>query len=144
MHETAGKKPRGRAGNPITPWFPALMWMLFVYTLSAQTVLPSPSRFGITDKMAHFIVFGVLGLALAYGRYRSPRRPPHWVPIGVGILYGVLDEMHQAFVPRRTPELLDFVADVAGVLVGYAFVALLLAVLGRAVAGAAQRRHARG
>lgn len=130
MHESAGNKPRGRAGNPFTPWIPAVIWSLVVYTLSAQTALPNPRSFGITDKIAHFIIFTVLGLALAYGRYRSPRRPPHWLIVAAGLLYGVLDEVHQAFVPNRHPDVADFIADASGVLVGYGVVVLVVGVVG--------------
>lgn len=47
---------------------------------------------------------------------------PHWIAIGAGLLYGVVDEVHQAFVPRRAPELGDVLADWAGVIVGYAMI----------------------
>jgi VanZ family protein len=130
MQPDAADKPRGRAGNPFTPWIPAVIWSLVVYTLSAQTALPNPRQWGITDKMAHFAVFAVLGLALAYGRYRSPRRPPHGLLVAAGLLYGVLDEVHQTFVPNRHPDVADFIADAAGVLVGYGVVVLAAAVVG--------------
>lgn len=144
MHEFAGNKPRGRAGNPFTPWIPAVVWSLVVYTLSAQTVLPNPRSFGITDKHAHFIIFAVLGLALAYGRYRSPRRPPHWLILAAGLLYGVLDEVHQSFVPNRHPDVADFIADAAGVLLGYGVVVVVVAVFGAVVQRVAGRRGAEG
>ena len=133
-------KPRGRAGNPITPWIPAVIWILVLYTLSAQTALPNPRRWGITDTDAHFIVFGVLGITLAYGRLRSPRRPPHWLVMAAGLLYGVLDEVHQSFVPNRHPSVSDFLADAAGVLLGYGAVVLLVA----RAAAAARRFASRG
>lgn len=121
-----------------------MIWSLVVYTLSAQTALPSPRSFGVTDKEAHFIVFAVLGLALAYGRYRSPRRPPHWLIVAAGLLYAVLDEVHQSFVPNRHPDVADFIADAAGVLLGYGVVVVVVAVFGAVVRRVAGRRGAEG
>jgi VanZ family protein len=37
----------------------------------------------------------------------------------VGVLYGVTDEFHQAFVPGRSVSVFDWIADVVGVLMGY-------------------------
>jgi len=36
-----------------------------------------------------------------------------------GALYGITDEWHQMYVPGRTPDLADWIADVVGVLLGY-------------------------
>ena len=43
----------------------------------------------------------------------------------MGALYGGSDEWHQSFVPGRSPTLGDWVADVAGVVLGYGLVLLL-------------------
>ena len=140
MSKTAANTPRGRAGNPFTPWVPAGIWSAVVYTLSAQSALPNPRQWGITDKGAHFIVFAVLGLTLAYGRYRSPRRTPHWLIVVAGLLYAVMDEVHQAFVPNRHPDVADFIADAGGVLVGYGLVVAVMVVVGAISRSFASRR----
>ncbi len=36
--------------------------------------------------------------------------------MGISILYGLLDEYHQSFMPYRSATLIDFVKDVIGVL----------------------------
>lgn len=104
----------------VAPWIPSVAWVLVLYTASAQASIPSPSRWGLTDKQVHFAVYAVLGGTLAWGWWRSRRAVPHWVAVGAGLLYGVLDEVHQAFVPGRSPEMGDVLADWAGVIVGYA------------------------
>jgi VanZ family protein len=43
-----------------------------------------------------------------------------------GLAYGATDEFHQAFVRGRTPDWVDWSADVVGVLIGYALVLLLV------------------
>jgi VanZ family protein len=40
--------------------------------------------------------------------------------IGLCALYGASDEFHQAFVPYRTPDILDWITDVAGAALGVA------------------------
>ena len=43
----------------------------------------------------------------------------------VGLLYGAIDEWHQAFVPHRIPSMGDWLADAAGVVVGYLVITYL-------------------
>ena len=105
-----------------TPWLPAFAWILALYTASAQSSLPSPSRWGLNDKQVHFMVYGVLGVTLAWGWLKSRGAVPHWIAVASGLLYGVADEVHQAFVPGRAPEVGDALADWAGVIVGYGLV----------------------
>lgn len=106
----------------IGPWLPAVAWILVLYTASAQTSIPSPSRWGLTDKQVHFAVYAVLGVTLGWGWLRARGNVSHRIALGSGLLYGVLDEVHQAFVPGRAPEIGDVMADWAGVIVGYSLV----------------------
>jgi VanZ family protein len=39
--------------------------------------------------------------------------------VGLGVLYGVLDEWHQSFVPGRVVSVADWAADIIGVVLGY-------------------------
>ena len=43
-------------------------------------------------------------------------------------LYGVSDEVHQAFTPERTPDVRDLLADALGAALGVAAILLLRAV----------------
>lgn len=71
------------------------------------------------DKVAHAGVFAVLCVLLLFGaRFPSGWRAAPW--IGLACLYGLLDEIHQSFVPGRSVEVLDGVADVVGAVLGYA------------------------
>jgi VanZ family protein len=69
-------------------------------------------------KGAHFAEFFVLG-ALAYWalrRGRLPRWRATWMlrALGLAVLYALVDEAHQAFVPNRTPSLYDSGIDSLG------------------------------
>ena len=75
--------------------------------------------FGDHDgKVVHFFEYGMLGFLCAHATSRTwPRRPrPRMLALGAFLAsaFGLSDELHQAFVPGRTAELLDFVADVLG------------------------------
>ena len=70
------------------------------------------------DKLAHLVLYGVLGASLARGR-KLQGHLPHAVLILLGALYGASDEWHQSFVPGRHVSALDWMADLCGVAVGY-------------------------
>jgi len=61
------------------------------------------------DKVAHFVCFSVITALLWRG---TAGRAPLAVLASV-MAFGALDEVHQIFVPTRSAELLDFVADAA-------------------------------
>ena len=99
---------------------------MVLFLLSAWPDPPIPSWFYGSDKIGHATLYGVLGVALAYGRVGAMAPPPHWTMILVGALYGATDEWHQAFVRGRTPDWGDWMADVTGVLLGYTLVLVLV------------------
>ncbi|MBD0319601.1 MAG: VanZ family protein [Gemmatimonadetes bacterium] len=66
--------------------------------------------------MSHFGAYSVFGAALAYGGAATGVGA---LPLVIaGSLYGVSDEVHQSFVPGRSPDPLDWVADTLGVIAG--------------------------
>jgi VanZ family protein len=85
-----------------------------------------PYLFHGEDKVAHLVLYAVLGVALAWGRSRRHPSAPHPATLwGVGFLYGVSDELHQAFTPGRDVSLGDLAADAVGVALGYWIFTLL-------------------
>lgn len=99
----------------------ALGWAVVIYTLSSQTGLNVPPLFSGQDKLLHALIFGILGFlvagALLPAAHRTRRRHIVMAVVLVAV-YGVLDEIHQHFVPGRTPEVLDVLADIGGGLMG--------------------------
>ena len=101
---------------------PAILWALIIFTGSSIPAEDFPDLSIFTyDKMFHFVLFGFLCYflfrALRY-QTRFPKLALHalWVAFFMTVLYGVFDELHQALVPGRSPEALDFLADSVGAL----------------------------
>ena len=99
------------------PWLPALAWAALIFSLSGQPRLVIDLELN-TDKLAHFLAYAVLGALLAYAQTRTGWPPA--VAYALGIAYGASDEWHQSFVPGRSSEVADWLADAAGVLVAVA------------------------
>ena len=87
-----------------------------IFWLSHQTGLPTPQFFPHQDKLAHFSEYALLGfLAMRCFRHYVKRTDLLFlISLGFCSLYGVLDEIHQYFVPGRTSDILDWLADTVG------------------------------
>ena len=89
----------------------------------------------IIRKTAHVTEFFILGSLLywAFRRGRWPRWRAAWMlqALAAAVLYSLLDEFHQAFVPNRTPSLLDSGIDSLGAALSQAFVYLRHVTLAR-------------
>jgi VanZ family protein len=100
--------------------FPWQLMMILIFILSSIPGDRFPEiQFRFADKVAHFFVFGILGLLLA----RSIRITlnPFWKSkyivwsILIGIFYGLIDEWHQMFIPGRYASMSDLIADLLGI-----------------------------
>lgn len=96
----------------LAAWLPAATWAACIFFLSSRPKLPGPEIANF-DKAAHFGAYAVLGWLLAFAAERSRVRLA--VAVGLGLLYGAGDEIHQMYVPGRSPDVMDWVADAAGV-----------------------------
>jgi VanZ family protein len=97
--------------------------------------LPDPGGTpgGISDKTAHVLIYAALGAslvrALAGGRITAMTMARILLAGALGTLYGVSDEIHQHFVPPRTPDILDVAADSIGAFTGAIVMALVARLL---------------
>lgn len=101
------------------------LWAAAIFAVSSVPGSNVPGRFGY---LAHFVEYGVLGALLAVGLGR--RRDPvgrALVAIALASAYAVTDEIHQFFVPGRSTDPLDWLADTAGALVAVAIVSSVTA-----------------
>lgn len=112
----------------LTAWGPALAWVVVLFLLSRITRVPSSLDVlaVLPDKAVHATLYTALGVALAWGRRTSRWKPHPFLLLALGSLYGALDEWHQSFVPRRSPEPADWLADTMGVILGYLAAAVWL------------------
>lgn len=122
--------PLSAARSALVAWAPAVAWagLLFLASSIPGDEVPQPS-FVLADKLVHGAVYAVLGFLCARGIRLSVVRAntdAFVCVLGVGLatLYGVLDEVHQMFVPSRSPEFLDLVADLVGASLGAAIFAV--------------------
>jgi VanZ family protein len=107
-------------------WGPGAIWVVVLFFLSEIESTSAMSWIFVDDKIVHFLLYSVLGATLAWGWARMGRRVAPWAVVSVGVVYGLLDEWHQSFVPGRSPSLGDAFADLAGTVAGFALVAGLL------------------
>ena len=106
-------------------WLPAAVYMGLIWTLSSLSLTDwSVSRVPFGDKGVHLVEYGVLGLLVAHAALRTwPRRHAlrtATLALFLTVLFGFVDEVHQAVVPGRESEALDLVADAAGAGLGVA------------------------
>ena len=79
----------------------------------------------LRDVVGHMALYGVLGMlamVVLACWVAGPTRQARWALLtaGLGVLYGVLDEYHQSFVPGRSASAMDVVVDSVGVTLGLA------------------------
>jgi len=93
--------------------------MAVIWLLSAQTgETLAPMWVNPPDKVLHLAEYGILGLALGYALGASP--PAALAAVALGTAWGGLDEWHQTLVAGRSASILDWLADLAGLVLGVA------------------------
>ena len=91
-------------------WLWPVVIAVLIFSASSRSTVAGP-RIPNFDKVVHFSVYGLLGTLAC--RAIAGRRGAWWALIVVSA-YGATDEWHQYFVPGRSTELADWVADTAG------------------------------
>jgi len=110
----------------LASWAPAALWAMALFLLSHQSSVPGVASFLHADKVAHFVLFAVLGTTLAWAGRKKGRGKALVFLVLLGVAYAATDEWHQSFVPSRDPSYGDFLADTVGVVVGFVLTRLLL------------------
>ena len=102
-------------------WGPVCLYAAFIFYLSSQSFFPDtlPSYIEkLGDKSHHMMAYDLFGLLwyrafrFCGGSWAAPRAVT--LSILACTLYGVTDELHQAFVPLRESDLWDLAADTVG------------------------------
>ena len=84
----------------------------------------------VIRKIAHFSIYTVVGiLVMAFiSTYQIKEKNRIIISTIIGIIYACSDEIHQSFVPERSPMITDVMIDTMGVMLG-----ILLIMLGKAI-----------
>lgn len=119
----------------ISRWLPLAAWVVLIFGLSSIPGLSTedvdlPRWF---DKIVHGIEYAILAILIyrgfGYGHVR-----PRWITVVIAVATGAglaaLDELYQSTVPGRDSNVLDFAADMVGVLSG-----TLLAIIRQRIRG---------
>jgi VanZ family protein len=115
-------------------WAPVAAQMAAIFAISSMTAVPDMPG-GLNNYTGHAIGYGLLGAlafrAFAGATWAGLTRGAGLRAIALSSAYGVTDEWHQSFVPNRTTDLHDWVADTVGALIGVLIVLLLARLAGR-------------
>lgn len=99
-------------------FIPTLIYICVIWIVSS-----GPIEFHVAggfDKVLHLIEYSILGVLLAFGIELRMKEFPEkiYFILFIGLLFGMMDEIHQYYVPSRTFDLFDLFADIAGVMIG--------------------------
>jgi|SRR5208283_4432308 len=109
-------------------WVPALIYALFIFSLSNRAYPDAQPIF--STKVFHPIEYLVMGVFISL-----PLLPALWEKgllafstrvFLLGVLFAASDELHQAFIPGRTPRLTDIIFwDLMGISLAWAAILIV-------------------
>lgn len=121
-----------------------IVWMIFIFTMSSFDANESSSQSNfivdlivnilnidnvdvisyIVRKLAHFTEYLILGI-LVCNMLRCYDKK-YYLAIIICVLYAISDEVHQAFVPGRSPQIYDMLIDSFGSICGIVLVNIFI------------------
>lgn len=97
-----------------------LIWTIFVLLLLTVPMPIDTSEVievSFADKVAHFFMFGIFSYLVIYTyREKFENKGIYLVSAVSGLLYSVLGELIQSFLPNRTVSIADIYAGAVGIL----------------------------
>ena len=114
---------------------PLIFYWLLILTLTSLPGYDMPDV-KINDKIEHFLAFGGLGFLLYLSlriqdKFHLFKKLPWLFTFLFVALYAAFDELHQLFIPGRSCDINDWIADIIGVNIGIAIMALLFFMFGK-------------
>jgi VanZ family protein len=84
----------------------------------------------LSDKAKHFIAYFLLSVMLDFALSFQKKKPwlskySNFFTFIIVAFYGILDEIHQSFIPGRSCDIHDWYADISGAFLGMALAFLL-------------------
>jgi VanZ family protein len=106
-------------------WLIVVVYAAAIFIQSGQPAALSGQNWPGADKLLHFAAYALMAVLICRALAAAPmgQRPTVQIALAavwLASLYGGSDELHQALVPERSAEFLDWIADLAGSLAGAA------------------------
>lgn len=79
--------------------------------------------------VAHFCEFAGLGFLFANFIFSLKNKPKPILSFSLSSLYALTDEIHQYFVPGRACQLIDWLVDTCGVVLGVVMFCILITII---------------
>lgn len=111
-------------------YVPLVTYWLILFGLTTFPTKSLPSV-AFSDKIKHFIAYFILTVLLKFAlhfqeKYDISLKVCGLITLGIIGFYGLLDEIHQYFIPGRYCEFYDWVANILGGLIGVILVGLFI------------------
>jgi VanZ family protein len=96
-------------------WTTAILY----FSIMPAPELPAvgPNLSGFIQHLTAYLIYGLL-LQRTFSRFSVPRRNAIVASVLAGLILGIFTEAIQLFIPNRVADIVDFVADIIGVLIG--------------------------
>ncbi len=109
--------------DKVMVWLGLVSWNDISMNSYSYTVLVHLVR-----QTAHFLLyaFGTIPIFLLVYTYRKNLFGVAFITIVVGVVYALLDEIHQLFVAGRTFQMFDLATDLAGIMCMSIFLAIVI------------------
>lgn len=100
-------------------WLAPMLWALLTLAISSVP-MPAIATPAGADKGVHWVLYFVLGFlsARAVLADRNARVGELLLVFAVVLLFGALDELHQRWIPGRSVDARDWIADAIGAFSG--------------------------
>ena len=92
-----------------------IMGLIFFLSHQPRVMDGLPEITGL-DKLLHCIAYFSLAISWITALLKNSESAAHSKMVVFSMLYALSDEFHQTFIPTRSFEVLDLVADAAGIL----------------------------
>ena len=111
------QKTASRRG--IIYWVFTVMYMGIIFYVSSLQRIDTPGIQEISDKLLHLCAYFILAFMVYLSFVKSGVKKYVFIlAFLIAVLYGIIDEFHQALVPGRDATIGDVIADSLGALLG--------------------------
>jgi VanZ family protein len=117
----------------VLAWLPVCAYTGLIWFLSSRVLDVKLDSIPFRDKGVHFVEYGVLGFLMTHAvrvtwpRARRALSAAFWLTVSLGLI----DELHQAYVPGRSADTLDLATDALGALIAITLYHLLAGLIRR-------------